>query len=124
MTIAIIGATSRRDKFSNKAVRAFLEHGDVVISIHPAEQIVEGQSAYKSVLDVPQDIDIASFYVNAQTGQRVLEECEQKSIPRVILNPGAESDEIVRRAQELGIEVLQVCSIRWIGRAPSEFANE
>ena len=124
MTIAIIGATSRRDKFANKAVRAFLEHGDSVIPIHPVEQIVEGQSAYKSVLDVEQEIDIASFYVNAQIGHRVLEECAQKNIGRVILNPGASSDELIQRAQELKIEILETCSIRWIGRTPNEFADD
>ncbi len=124
MTIAIIGATARRDKFSNKAVRAFLEHGEMVIPIHPIEQIVEGQNVFKSVLDVPQNIEIASFYVNAQVGHRVLEECAQRGITRVIFNPGASSDELVQRAQELKIEVLETCSIRWIGRAPSEFADE
>ena len=121
MTIAIIGATSRRDKFANTAVCAFLEHGDLVIPIHPAEQIVEGQTVYKSVLDVDQSIDIASFYINAQIGHRVLEECAQKKIAKIILNPGASSDELIQRAQELKIEILETCSICWIGRAPSEF---
>ena len=124
MTIAIIGATARRDKFSNKAVRAFIEHGDTAIPIHPIEQIVEGQTAFKSVLDAPHEIELASFYVNAQVGHRVLEECAQRGIARVIFNPGASSDALVQRAQELKIEVLQTCSIRWIGRAPSEFADE
>ena len=123
MTIAIIGATSRRDKFANKAVRAFLEHGDIVIPIHPAEKVVEGQETYATVLDVPQEIDLASFYVPASVGLRVLEECSQKGIKRVIFNPGADSDQLLNRAQELDIEVLQVCSIRWIGRAPHEFAS-
>ena len=124
MAIAIIGATSRRDKFANKAVRAFLEHGDSVIPIHTFEQIVEGQTVYKSVLDVVQEIDIASFYINAQIGQRVLEECAQKKIAKIILNPGASSDELIQRPQELKIVILETCSIRWIGRTSNEFADD
>ncbi len=124
MTIAIIGATSRRSKFANKAVRAFLEHGDTVIPIHPAQSEIEGLRVYASVLDVPQTIDVANFYVPANIGQRVLDECAQKGIPRVILNPGAASSELLQRAHELNIEAVQACSIRMISRAPSEFSEE
>ena len=123
MTIAIIGATTRRDKFANKAVRAFLEHGDTVVPIHPAQREVEGLRVYASVLDVAENIDIASFYVPSNVGIRVLDECAQKGIKRIILNPGAESRELLQRAKELDVEVLQVCSIRMIGRAPSEFED-
>ena len=124
MTIAIIGATSRRDKFANKAVRAFLEHGDIVIPIHPAQIEVEGLRVYASVLDVPENIDIASFYVPSNIGVRVLDECARKGIKRIILNPGAESSELLQRARELNIEAISTCSIRMIGRAPGEFSEE
>lgn len=123
MTIAIIGATSRRDKFANKAVRAFMQHGDTVIPIHPAQSEVEGLRAYASVLDVPEHIDIASFYVPSNIGQRVLDECAQKGIKKIILNPGAESAELLQRAKELNIEAISTCSIRWIGRALGEFSD-
>lgn len=124
MTIAIIGATSRRDKFANKAVRAFMQHGDTVVPIHPAQTEVEGLRAYPSVLDVPENIDVASFYVPANVGLRVLDECAQKGIKKIILNPGAESRELLQRARELNIEAISTCSIRMIGRAPSEFSDE
>jgi len=123
MTIAIIGATSRRDKFANKAVRAFLQHNDTVIPIHPAQTEVEGLRAYASVLDAPETIDVASFYVPSNVGVRVLDECAQKGIKKIILNPGAESRELLQRARELEIEAVQTCSIRMIGRAPSEFSD-
>lgn len=121
MTIAIIGATSRRDKFSNKAVRAFMQHGDKVVPIHPAQAEVEGLRAYTGVLDVPENIDMASFYVPSNVGIRVLEECAQKGIKKIILNPGVESAELLQRAKELNIEAIQTCSIRMIGRTPGEF---
>ncbi len=44
-----------------------------------------------------------------------------KGIRRVLLNPGAESDELLQRAAELGIEATVACSILLAGRAPSEF---
>jgi predicted CoA-binding protein len=123
MTIAIIGATPRRSKYANKAVRAFVEHGDIVVPIHPAAEEVEGLKAYRSVLDVPGEIDVASFYVSPAVGLNIIDECAKKGIKQILLNPGAESAEIVNRAVDLGINVKQTCSIVMIGRSPYEFSE-
>jgi predicted CoA-binding protein len=121
MKIAIIGASTRRDKFGNKCVRAYQQNGDTVFPIHPAHGEIEGLQAYPSVLEVPDEIEVASFYVAPAVGLKVLEECAQKNIKTVWLNPGAQSDAILQRAEELGIETEMLCSIRHIGRSPSEF---
>jgi acyl-CoA synthetase (NDP forming) len=119
--IAIIGASAKRTKYGNKALRAFLQRGDTVYPIHPAQPEIEGVKAYQSVLDVPGDIDLATFYVSPAVGLRVIEEVAEKGIRRVILNPGAESDELLRRAEELGVEATVACTILSIGRSPVEF---
>jgi len=122
MKIAIIGASKRRQKFGNKCVRAYQENGDTVFPVHPADEEVEGLKAFRSVLEVPDEIEVASFYVAPEAGLKVLEECAQKKIPTVWLNPGSESDAVLTRARELGIETQTLCSIRHIGRSPSEFS--
>jgi acyl-CoA synthetase (NDP forming) len=119
-SIAVVGASTNRRKFGNKCVRAFKERGDTVYPIHPVHEEVEGLQVYRSVLDVPQEIEVASFYVPAQVGIRVLEECAEKGIKKVWLNYGAESAEILQRAQELGIETSVTCSIILAGRTPAE----
>ncbi|HEX8235033.1 MAG TPA: CoA-binding protein [Abditibacteriaceae bacterium] len=120
ISIAVIGASTNRRKFGNKCVRAYKERGDTVYPIHPVHEEVEGLKAYHSVLDVPGEIEVASFYVPSQVGIRVLEECAQKGIAKVLLNYGAESDEILQRAQQLGIETSVTCSIILAGRTPAE----
>jgi uncharacterized protein len=121
-SIAIIGASANRSKYGNKAVRAYHERGYTVYPIHPAQTEVEGLPAYKSVLDVPDAIDVATFYVSPSVGLKVIEEVARKGIREVLLNPGAESDELLQRAKELGIEATVACSILAVGRYPSEFA--
>ena len=120
-SIAIIGASANRSKYGNKAVRAYHERGYTVYPIHPAQTEVEGLPAYKSVLDVPEAIDVATFYVAPAIGLKVIEEVARKGIREVLLNPGAESEELLQRAKELGIEASVVCSILAVGRYPSEF---
>ena len=116
--VAVIGASNRRDKFGNRAVRAFSEQGYTVIPINPHEREVEGLKAYASVLEVPGPIDMASFYVPPEIGALVIEDVAKKGIAEVWLNPGAESDALLARARMLSIEPIVACSVVAIGRNP------
>src|SRR3954465_7995440 len=93
--VAVVGASSNRSKFGNRAVRAFLQQGYTVIPINPHETEVEGLKSYASVLDVPGPIDMASVYLPPDIGEQVIGEIARKGIAEVWLNPGAESDELI-----------------------------
>ena len=116
--VAVIGASSDRQKFGNRAVRAYVQQGYTVVPINPHEAEVEGLRVYRSVLDVPGPIDMASFYVPPEIGERVIEEVAQKRIAEVWLNPGAESDALIARARALSIQPIVACSIVAIGQDP------
>jgi predicted CoA-binding protein len=116
--VAVIGASSNRQKFGNRAVRAFQQQGYTVIPINPHETNVEGLKTYASVLDIPGPVDMASFYVPPEIGEQVIEEIARKGITEVWLNPGAESDALVARARSLNIQPIVACSIVAIGQNP------
>ncbi|HEY2907881.1 MAG TPA: CoA-binding protein [Vicinamibacterales bacterium] len=116
--VAVIGASSNRRKFGNRALRAYLQQGYTAIPINPNEAEVEGVKTYASVLDVPGAIDMASFYVPPDVGERVIEDVAKKQIPEVWLNPGAESDRLIARARSLDIRPIVACSIIAIGENP------
>ena|ERR1043166_7676018 len=116
--VAVIGASSNRQKFGNRAVRAYREQGYTVIPINPHETSVEGLRAYPSVLDVPGPVDMASFYVPPDVGEQIIEDVATKGIAEVWLNPGAESDALIARARALNIQPIVACSIVAIGRNP------
>jgi uncharacterized protein len=120
-TVAVIGASPHRYKFGNKALRAFEKQGFTVLAINPNEDAVEGHTTYASVLDVPGKIDMATVYVQPDVAVKVIEEIARKGIPEVWLNPGADGDDAVRRARELGVNVIQACSIMAIGESPGGF---
>ena len=119
--VAIIGASGNRGKFGNRAVRAFRRQGYTVIPINPHESEIEGLKTYRSVLDVPDRIDMASFYVPPEIGERVIEEVARKGIVEVWLNPGADSDRLIQRARALRIDPVVACSIVGIGEDPGAF---
>jgi predicted CoA-binding protein len=120
-TVAVIGASSNRAKFGNKALRAFAKQGYTVFPINPTEPEVEGHKAYASVLDVPGAIDLATLYVPGSVGAVVLEEIAKKGIPEVWLNPGADDRAVVDKARTLGLATVQHCSILAIGDSPSRY---
>ena len=62
-TIAIIGASTDRAKFGNKAVRAFVQQGYEVFPVNPKEETVEGLVAFKSIRDVPVRPQMISVYL-------------------------------------------------------------
>ncbi len=116
--VAVIGASSDRRKFGNRALRAFRRQGYTVLPINPNETVIEGLKTYASVLDVPDAIDMATFYVPPDVGEKVMPEVARKKIPEVWLNPGSESDALIRLARSLDVEPIIACSIIGIGENP------
>ena len=121
MRIAIIGASKNREKFSNKAVRAYKENHHVVFAVNPNEREIEGLACYNSVFEIPLDIDAASIYLPPALGIKVADDIIKKKIKKVYLNPGSESDEIIRKLKKKRIQVLQECSIKAIGIDPEKY---
>ena len=119
--VAVVGASRDRQKFGNKAVRAFRDAGHTVIPINPHESNVEGLPTYASVLDVPGPIDMATVYVQPDVALRLLDEFERKKIPEIWLNPGADDDEILAEARRRRLNVIAACSIIGVGKRPSEY---
>ncbi len=119
--VAVIGASTDRRKFGNKAVRAFHAAGCDVIPIHPRAREVEGLRAYASVLDVAQAIEMATVYVPPDVVRRLLPEFVEKGIGEVWLNPGADDDAVVDEARRQGLTVIVACSIIGIGLRPADF---
>jgi len=119
-TIAIIGASNDRNKFGNKAVRAFVRQGYTVYPVNPHEETIEGLKVFKSVSDVPVRPAMISVYVPPAVLLKLLPEIAARGCDELWLNPGTESDEALAEAERLGLNVVQACSIVGIGLNPSQ----
>lgn len=119
-TIAIIGASNHRDKFGNKAVRAFRQQGYEVFPVNLHEPVVEGLPAYPSIAAVPVRPDLISVYLPPKVLLKVLPDIAAKGCDELWLNPGTESDEVLAEAERLQLNVIQACSIVGVGISPGE----
>jgi predicted CoA-binding protein len=119
-TVAVVGASNDRSKFSNKAVRAYLQTGHTVFPVNPKESQIEGVPAFRSVLDLPERPQLVSVYLPPPVLLKVLPDIAAKGCDELWLNPGTDSDEVLAEAGRLGLNVVQACSIVAVGLSPSQ----
>jgi len=121
--IAIVGASSDRKKYGNKAVRAFIQGGWTVYPIHPTAREIEGVPAYPNLKSLPGPVDRVSMYVPPDIGISLLEDIAALRPREFFLNPGADSIELLEKARALGLAPIQACSIVNIGLRPDMFPD-
>jgi len=117
-TVAIIGASNNRQKFGNKAVRAFRSQGFEVYPVNPKEAVIEGLIAFKNVRDIPVRPAMVSVYVPPEVLLTVLPDIAARGCDELWLNPGSESPAVIAEAERLGLNVIQACSIIGVGVSP------
>ncbi len=114
--VAVIGASSENGKIGNSVMKNLINGGYAgeIYPINPKADEILGKKAYKSITDVPGEIDVAVFAVPAKFVPQALREVGEKNVPAAVLIPSgfAETgnqelqDEIVKIGHELGVRLL------------------
>jgi len=88
-SVAVIGASSEDGKIGNSVMKNLINGGykGKIYPIHPKADEIMGIKAFKSVKDVPGQIDVAVFAIPARLVASALIECGEKSIPGAVLIP-------------------------------------
>lgn len=114
-TVAIIGASTDRNKFGNKSVRAHIKQGWKVFPVNPRADKIEGLDCYKSILDINETLNRISIYLHPEKGIKLLNDIAKMNPEEVFVNPGASSEEFINKAKKLNINIIEACSIVDIG---------
>lgn len=116
-SIAIIGASRNPEKIGYQVLENLLEGGyppDRVFPVNPKATEILGLKCYRSVKDVPIDIDLAVIVVPAKIVPLVLRDCAEKGVKAVaIISAGfkevgnVEAElELVKIAKSAGMRLL------------------
>jgi acetyl coenzyme A synthetase (ADP forming)-like protein len=117
-SVAVIGASTKPDSLGRAVFKNILFHGytGVVYPVNPKAKSILGVKAYPSVLDIPDEIDLAVIIVPAIAVANVLEECGRKGVRAAIVisagfkeigEEGAQRErELQQIAQRYGIALL------------------
>jgi acetyl coenzyme A synthetase (ADP forming)-like protein len=115
--VAVIGATPEDGKIGNSVMKNLINGGyqGALYPIHPrADEILE-RKCYKSVLDVPSEIDIAIFCIPARFVAQVLAEVGKKNIPGAILIPSGFAEVGEEALQQEVVNVAREYNVRLMG---------
>lgn len=103
---AVVGASANREKYGNKVLRAYLQNGLEAIPVNPAGGEIEGLETYSDLASIPGQIDGVSVITPPAVTEKVVEQAIERGIDHVWMQPGAESDAAIDRAEAAGINVI------------------
>src|SRR3954469_22913818 len=115
--VAVIGASTEAGKIGNSVMKNLINGGykGQIYPIHPKDSEILGYKAYKSVKDVPGEIDTAVFAVPAKFVASALKECGEKKIAGAILIPSGFGETGNIEGQEELIRIGREYNIRLMG---------
>jgi len=116
--VALVGASGNIERpgyhlFSN--MRAGF--GESFYPINPKLDHIEGKDCYRSILDVPDRVDVAVVFVPARSVPEVLSQCAKKGVSRVIIESGgfAETGLEGRELQRSCLQIARSANMRLWG---------
>jgi acetyltransferase len=110
--VAVIGASTRPESVGRAVFANVLLHDykGIVYPVHPKAKSILGVRAYPSVVEIPDEVDLAVVIVPAAAVPHVLEECGRKNIPGAVVisagfkEVGGEGLQLEQRVQEIAQE--------------------
>jgi predicted CoA-binding protein len=102
----VVGASSRRDKYGNKVLRCYQQHGRVAIPVHPVEKEIEGEAVIAAVSDLPKTVASLSLITPPQVTEKIVVQAAAAGIKNIWMQPGAESPAAVKFCEQQGLNVI------------------
>lgn len=90
----------------------------ILNSLKAAEFNVEGvnprdksDTLHKSLKELPYKIDVIDLCINPIEGLKLMKEAAELNIDKVLIQPGAESEDILDYCREKGITAIEGCAL-------------
>ena len=92
--VAVIGASGKELHIGNRVIKNLLDFGyqGGIYPINPKADEIRGVKAYKSILDVPGQVDVAHMVIPAKFVTQAVEDCGKKGVKHIIINSGGFSE--------------------------------
>lgn len=104
----VVGKVSDTSKYAYKILKSLGKAKFNVSGVHPLD---ESENVYNSLSDVPYKIDVIDLCITPSLGIEVLKEAKKLNIDKVLVQPGAESEEILDYCKANGIVAIEGCAL-------------
>lgn len=103
---AVVGASTDREKYGNKVLRAYFQSGREAWPINPKAKDVEGHPAFADLRALPGVPRGISVITPPSVTEKVVEEAAALGVKFIWMQPGAESAAAVKKAEDAGMAVI------------------
>ncbi len=110
-TVAVLGASPKPDRYAYRAMQLLREYGHRAIPVNPAFPEILGETCYAKLSDLPDRVDTITMYLGELRSNPMIDEIIAAKPKRIIMNPGAENDDLARKAKAAGIEPIYDCTL-------------
>ena len=111
ITVVVLGASPKPERYSNMAIKSLLEHGYKVIPITPSGITIHGLQSLKSLDEIDEPIDNLTMYINAERSSAIADSIIKLGAKRIIFNPGTENSELAQQCATAGSKTLPACTL-------------
>jgi predicted CoA-binding protein len=112
-TVAVVGASRDPSKWAHIVPKYLKEHGYRIIPINPTASEILGEKAYKSLMEVPEEVEVVEVFRPSEEVPKIVEEVIQRKRARgdvkvLWLQLGITADEeSKKKLKEAGITLVE-----------------
>ncbi|AHM56256.1 CoA-binding domain protein [Peptoclostridium acidaminophilum DSM 3953] len=103
---AVVGVTQDESRFGYKIYKLMKSKGYSVYGVNPKYSEVDGDKVYGSLRDLPESVECVDVIVNPGVALRLLDEISELGIKHVWFQPGSYDDDVIQKAEELGLDIV------------------
>ena len=115
---AVVGASNNKAKYGNRIYLKLREAGYRVYPVNRREQLIEGDTAYSSLSDLPEPPAVINMVVPPHEAPAVVEQARAAGAQAIWFQPGAESPAAAHWAQVHELDVIEACILVQLALMP------
>lgn len=103
----VVGDVTNPTKYAYQILEKFRFKGYEIVGVHPKG----GEGVYKTLKEVPYKIDAIDLCANPKIGLEFIKEANSMGINKILIQPGADSEEIMKYCNENNILAIRGCAL-------------
>ena len=121
---AVVGASNNPAKYGNRIYLKLKQSGYRVYPVNNRERLIEGDTAYSSLLELPETPAVVNMVVPPAQAPVVVAQAKTAGAQAIWFQPGAESATAADWAHENGLHVIEACILVQLALMPRPEGNE
>lgn len=109
----VVGDVGNPSKYAFRILNSLKNAGFNVEGVNPRDT---SGNYHKSLKEVSYKIEVIDLCINPITGLKVVQEAKELNINKILIQPGAESQDILNYCKDNGITAIEGCALVELSR--------